>query len=251
MKTLGVIPARYASRRFPGKALAEIESKPLIQWVYEGATQASLLDELLVATDDSRIQDAVLGFGGRAVMTSNHHPSGSDRVAEVARTRDADIVVNIQGDEPLIQGAVIDQGVRLLLEEPEARVGTLVAPLTRVDDLTNPGIVKVVVGEDDTALYFSRAPIPHLRDIPPADWLRHHRYWKHIGLYVFRRDLLLEFVSWSMTPLERAEGLEQLRLLEHGQRIKVGFTDFESRPVDTPEDLEQVRTSYAEVRFGG
>jgi len=241
MTTLGVIPARYASSRFPGKALALIAGKPMIQWVYEGASKACSLDDLIVATDDERICRAVRRFGGTAVITSDRHPSGTDRVAEAAKETSAELVVNIQGDEPLISGAVVDEAVRLLMEAPAFDVATLVSPITDAEDLVNPAVAKVVVSRDSRALYFSRSPIPHARGLEPSQWLRHHPYWKHVGLYVFRRDFLLEFVTWPVSALERVERLEQLRILENGHSIKVGYTDFVSRPVDTPEDLERIR----------
>lgn len=244
MTTLGVIPARYASSRFPGKALAEIAGKPMIQWVYEGASKARLLDALVVATDDERIYSAVRQFGGNAVVTSDKHPSGTDRVAEVAKKTSAEIVVNIQGDEPLITGDVVDEAVRLLLDDPQASVGTLVSPLDDPDDLADPSVAKVVVSRNGRALYFSRSPIPHVRELDRAQWVREHRFWKHIGVYVFRRDFLLEFVSWPVSALEKAEHLEQLRILENGYFIKIGYTDFVSKPVDTPADLEKLRQVF-------
>jgi 3-deoxy-manno-octulosonate cytidylyltransferase (CMP-KDO synthetase) len=239
MKVLGILPARYASTRFPGKPLALLGGRPMVQWVYKRACQAKLLTEIIVATDDSRIFDTVVKFGGRVVMTSHDHPSGSDRIAEVAAKSDAEIIVNIQGDEPLIEPAAIDLGVKILLDNPMAQVGTLVRPIRDAADLRNLNIVKVVFAQDNTALYFSRSPIPFCRGvIEDTDWLRHHTYFKHIGLYVYRRDLLLQFVKWPPSALEKIEGLEQLRLLEHGVKIHVATTEYEARSVDMPEDLE-------------
>ena len=239
MKILGIIPARYGSTRFPGKPLALLAGKPMVQWVYERAAHADLLSEVLVATDDQRIFDAVKKFGGRVVMTRRDHPSGSDRIAEVAATSDAEIIVNIQGDEPLIEPAAIDLGVKILLDHPTAQVGTLVSTIRDAADLRNPNIVKVALAQDHTALYFSRSAIPFCRGAGvDAEWLQRHTYFKHIGLYIFRRDMLLRFVQWPPGLLERAESLEQLRLLEHGVKIHVAVTEYEARGVDTEEDLE-------------
>lgn len=237
MKVLGIIPARYGSTRFPGKPLALLAGKPMVQWVYERAAQAELLSEVIVATDDQRIFDAVKKFGGRVVMTRNDHPSGSDRIAEVAATSDAEIIVNIQGDEPLMEPAAIDLGVKTLLDHPAAQVGTLVRPIRDAADLRNPNIVKVALAQDNTALYFSRSAIPFCRGTQiDAEWLQQHTYFKHIGLYIFRRDMLLQFVKWPPGLLERVESLEQLRLLEHGVKIHVAVTEYEARGVDTEED---------------
>jgi 3-deoxy-manno-octulosonate cytidylyltransferase (CMP-KDO synthetase) len=239
MKALGIIPARYGSTRFPGKPLALLAGKPMVQWVYERAAQSELLSEVIVATDDHRIFDAVKECGGRVVMTRPDHPSGSDRIAEVAAKSDAEIIVNIQGDEPLIEPAAIDRGVKILLDNPAAQVGTLVRPIRDAADLRNPNIVKVALAQDRTALYFSRSPIPFCRGAQTdAEWLQQHTYFKHIGLYIFRREMLLQFVKWPPGVLEKVEILEQLRLLEHGVKIHVAVTEYEARGVDTEEDLE-------------
>ncbi len=241
MKALGIIPARYGSTRFPGKPLAPLAGKPMVQWVYERAAQAELLSEVIVATDDERIFDAVKKFGGHVVMTRPDHPSGSDRIAEVAAKSDAEIIVNIQGDEPLIEPAAIDLGVKILLDNPAAQVGTLVRPIRDAADLRNSNIVKVALAQDHTALYFSRSAIPFCRGVQTdAEWLQQHTYFKHIGLYIFRRDMLLQFVKWPLGVLERVESLEQLRLLEHGVKIHVAVTEYEARSVDTVEDLEEL-----------
>ncbi|MDZ7359749.1 MAG: 3-deoxy-manno-octulosonate cytidylyltransferase [candidate division KSB1 bacterium] len=239
MKVLGIIPARYGSTRFPGKPLALLAGKPMVQWVYERAAQAELLSEVIVATDDQRIFETVKKFGGRVVMTRPDHPSGSDRIAEVAAKSDAEIIVNIQGDEPLIEPAAIDRGVKILLDHPAAEVGTLVRPIRDAADLRNPNIVKVALAQDRTALYFSRSAIPFCRGAQTeAEWLLQHTYFKHIGLYIFRRETLLQFVKWPPGVLERVESLEQLRLLEHGVKIHVAVTEYEAQSVDTEEDLE-------------
>lgn len=241
MKILGVIPARYASTRFPGKPLALVNGKPMIQCVYERAQQARMLTDLCVATDDERIANVVEGFGGQVFMTADDHPSGSDRIAEVVGSYlpNIDIVVNIQGDEPLIAPEAIDLAVSILRTDPNAEVSTLARPITSVSELENPNIVKVVIAADQTALYFSRSPIPYCRDCKTReDWLKFYPYLKHLGVYVYRRETLLEFVDWSPGSLERIEQLEQLRFLEHGVKIHVARTEYDSRCVDTPEDLE-------------
>jgi 3-deoxy-manno-octulosonate cytidylyltransferase (CMP-KDO synthetase) len=245
MKALGIIPARYGSTRFPGKPLALLNDKPIIQWVYERASRANLLNEVIVATDDARIFEAVKQFRGRVEMTRPDHPSGSDRIAEVAAKSDAQIIVNIQGDEPLIAPEAIDSGVRVLLENPAAQVATLVSPIRLAADLRNANIVKVVLAQDNTALYFSRSAIPFYRQaVKEEDWLQQHTYFKHIGLYVFRHELLLQFVKWPPGRLEKIESLEQLRLLENGVKIHVAVTEYEAMGVDTPEDLEILKKTF-------
>ncbi|MDZ7267341.1 MAG: 3-deoxy-manno-octulosonate cytidylyltransferase [candidate division KSB1 bacterium] len=241
MNVLGVIPARYASTRFPGKPLARLLDRPMIQWVYERASQAVTLSELWVATDDHRIAAAVEGFGGRVTMTREDHPSGSDRIAEVAARMDPlpDLVVNIQGDEPLIDPRAIDLAVSVVLRDANAEFSTLACAITRPAELQDPNVVKIALAQDHTALYFSRSPIPYCRDCRSGrEWLEHYQYLKHIGVYVFRRELLLKFVKWPPGHLERVERLEQLRLLERGVKIHVARTEYDGRSVDTPEDLE-------------
>jgi len=241
MNVLGVIPARFASTRFPGKPLARLLDRPMIQWVYERASQSATLSALWVATDDRRIVAAVEGFGGRAIMTREDHPSGSDRIAEVAAGLEPqpDLVVNIQGDEPLIDPRAIDLAVSVVLSDANAEFSTLACPITRVEEVQDPNVVKVALAQDHTALYFSRSPLPYCRDCRSGrEWLERYQYLKHIGVYVFRRELLLKFVKWPPGHLERVEGLEQLRLLERGIKIHVARTEYEGRSVDTPEDLE-------------
>jgi len=230
-----VIPARYASSRFPGKALAVIAGKPLIQHVYERAARARYLSRLIIATDDDRISAAARAFGAEVRMTRSDHPSGTDRVAEAASAEDADLVVNIQGDEPLIDPQAIDAAVLGLLEAPEIPMGTLKKLIEDPAELTNPNVVKVVTDRFGNAIYFSRSRIPYVRvgaEEAPC--------YKHVGLYVYRRDFLLAYPRLPVGPLEQAEKLEQLRALENGYRIRVVETDYESRGVDTPEDLELV-----------
>jgi 3-deoxy-manno-octulosonate cytidylyltransferase (CMP-KDO synthetase) len=233
-RIVGVIPARYASSRFPGKALAVLAGKPMVQHVVERSARASLLDEVLVATDDPRIADAVRRFGGHVRMTSPAHPSGTDRIAEVVRDLPCDLVVNIQGDEPLIEPSVIDAAVAPLAEDAGIEMGTLARPMG-LDEAVDPSRVKVVLDRRD----FSRSRIPFIRDDapPPTD----RPYLLHLGLYVYRRETLLRLAALAPTPLEAQERLEQLRALEHGVRIRVVITEHQSFGVDTPADLERVR----------
>lgn len=234
MRTIGIIPARYASTRLPGKPLADIWGKPLIQYVYEQAKKAESISDLIVATDDERIYKVVESFGGRAMMTSPTHPSGTDRCAEVAAKIDCDFVINIQGDEPLIPPYVIDKVAQALWESPSDVYMSSAATIASPEERDNPNVVKVVMSKDLFALYFSRSPIPYLRH-PVATTYR------HIGIYGYRKDFLLKFVSLPQTPLEITEALEQLRALEHGYKIKMVIVDYSPVGVDTSEDLERVK----------
>jgi 3-deoxy-manno-octulosonate cytidylyltransferase (CMP-KDO synthetase) len=239
---VAVIPARYASERLPGKPLADIGGKPMIQHVYERAAEASLVNEVLVATDDERIADAVRSFGGDVVVTPADIKSGSDRIAFVSRSiQGADIIVNVQGDEPFIPPAMIDEAIRPLLQDRSITTATLIRKIDTEADLSNPNIPKVVVDSEGMCLYFSRSPIPYCRDGASSPWLSHHVYYRHIGLYVYRREFLLRFARLPQTPLELAENLEQLRILESGFQIKAVVTMHNSISVDTPDDLERVR----------
>ncbi len=249
MKTSAVIPARYRSTRFEGKPLADILGKPMIQHVYEGVRQSKLIDEVIVATDDQRILEAVKSFGGKAIMTSATHFTGTDRVAEVAKNLKSEIIVNVQGDEPLIKGSIIDKAIRPLLTDDTLHMSTLMTRIEEVRDWLNPHIVKVVVDQKNFALYFSRSPIPFPRDLNigrlesnPFGTSRPlpKRVFKHIGVYVFRKKFLLNFSKMKPTPLEKLEKLEQLRALENGYRIKVTPVNYEPICVDTPEDLEKI-----------
>lgn len=236
MKVLGVIPARYGSTRFEGKALADILGKPMIQRVYERAINAKTINELVVATDDQRIFDAVKKFDGNVIMTAQHN-TGTDRIAEVAKNGDADIIANIQGDEPLIEPAMIDEAVQPLLDDMNVDLGTLAHRLNTETEYLNPNVVKVVVNKLGFAMYFSRSSIPYLK----SGNLENTIVYRHVGLYVFRRNALLDFAQNTSTPLEISEGLEQLRFLENGYRMKVVETKYKSIGVDTPEDLENVK----------
>jgi 3-deoxy-manno-octulosonate cytidylyltransferase (CMP-KDO synthetase) len=236
---VGIIPARYDSKRLPGKPLALIDDRPMIQHVYQRAAQAATLGRLIVATDDLRIQKAVAQFDGEVLMTSREHLSGTDRVAEAARqlklTDDA-IVINIQGDEPLLRAEMIDSLVRNLQENDSAPMVTLAYPDTDQNDLVDPAIVKVVLDAKGRALYFSRSPIPAFRD-----WSSPPSYYKHLGFYGYRNGFLQEFTRLSPGVLEKLEKLEQLRALEHGFSISVVITLSDSISVDSPEDLARVR----------
>jgi 3-deoxy-manno-octulosonate cytidylyltransferase (CMP-KDO synthetase) len=241
-RVLAVIPARYASRRLPGKPLADIAGRPMILHVLERVRRARSVDEVIVATDDARIAEAVEAAGCRAVMTPSELRSGTDRIAAAVKERtDAALVVNVQGDEPLLPPAMIDQAVRPLLDDPAIVASTLVKRVTTMEELQNPSLPKVVLDNSGFCLYFSRSVVPHLRDVPVEAWLSRGLFYRHIGLYVFRREFLLAFAGMVQTPLEQAENLEQLRILEHGYRIKAVVTELESTAVDTPEDLERVR----------
>ena len=234
-KILGVIPARFASSRFPGKALARLDSRSMLEHVWERVSMARYLSTVLIATDDDRIAAEARRFGARVTMTRDDHASGTDRVAEVASAfENAELVVNIQGDEPLIDPGAIDAAVLPLLEEPAIPMGTLSKRIEDAREIADPNVVKVVTDTFGNAIYFSRSAIPYARDGVTVPC------FKHIGLYVYRRDFLLRYPDMPVGPLERAERLEQLRAVENGFRIRVVETDYESLGVDTPEDLERV-----------
>jgi 3-deoxy-manno-octulosonate cytidylyltransferase (CMP-KDO synthetase) len=241
-RTVVLIPARFGSTRLPGKPLAEIAGKPMIQHVYERALRAQLVHDVIVATDDLRIIAAVEKFGGHAVITPPDAPSGSDRIAHVAsQLQDAVIIVNVQGDEPFLPPAMIDEAIRPLHADPHVRVGTLARRIEDVETLQDPAVVKVVLDRNSNALYFSRSSIPFGRDITPAELLARIAVYRHIGLYVYRREFLLHYTTLPQTPLEQTEKLEQLRILEHGYPIRVAVTTHHSIAVDTPADLERAR----------
>ena len=243
MKFLAIIPARYASTRFPGKPLAVLGGKPVIRRVYEQVTDA--MDDAVVATDDERIFEAVRAFGGRVEMTSPNHRSGTDRCREAfdricAREGASyDVVVNVQGDEPFIRPSQLE-AVKRCFDDPATDIATLVKPFTEADGLAaleNPNSPKVVLDAQSRAIYFSRSVIPYLRGVPCEEWLARHTFYKHIGLYAFRADVLRAVTALPQSPLELAESLEQLRWLENGYRIGVGISDVETIGIDTPEDL--------------
>lgn len=234
---IGIIPARWASSRFPGKPLFHLCGKPLLQHVYERASACQKLSAIVIATDDERIQEAAKGFGSRVVMTSSDHPTGTDRIAEAAASYpDATHFINIQGDEPLIEPSLVDELASLLAHDSGIDLITAASPLKESAQLQDPNIVKVILNAKNDALYFSRAPIPYPRDPQAAQPLR------HIGLYGYRADFLQNFVTWPPAPLELAESLEQLRALHHGARIQVVLTDHEAIGLDTPEQVSLLET---------
>lgn len=247
MRVVAIIPARYGSTRLPGKPLADIGGKPMIQHVYESASKAPTLDRVMVATDDRRIEAAVRGFGGEVMMTSRDHASGTDRLAEVARKIEADCLVNIQGDLPFIHAETISRAVRPLRRDRRIAMGTVGTPIIDEKEWRNPNVVKVLTDRAGFALYFSRAPIPYYRNSVidlkggKVSVRSERRLWayRHLGLYVYRRDFLLKLARLKPTALERIEGLEQLRALQNGHRIYVAEVDERSVEVDTLEDLKK------------
>ena len=241
MKFIAIIPARYASTRFPGKPLVDMRGKPMIQRVYEQVS--GVVDTVWVATDDTRIYDAVQAFGGRAVMTSDSHRSGTDRCREAYERIGGgeEVVINIQGDEPFIQHRQIAD-IMACFDTPDTQIATLVKPFAEADGqeaLFNPNSPKVVLNEQGEALMFSRSVIPYLRNFPPGEWLAHHTFYKHIGMYAYRAEVLQQITRLPQSSLEVAESLEQLRWLQNGYRIKVGVTTQETIGIDTPADLEK------------
>lgn len=239
-----VIPARYGSTRLPGKPLVPLAGTPMIQRVYDRAKAAQRVHRVIVATDDDRIIQAVQSFGGEARMTRSDHRTGTERVAEVAAHESGDIFVNVQGDEPLLDPRAVDTAVEALLEDPQASVATVATPIKTPADIMDPNVCKVVLDFDENALYFSRAPVPWVRDTHSKIQVRH---WKHLGLYVFRRDALLEYPTLPQGELERIEQLEQLRWLENGWKIKVAEVEHDAVSVDVPEDVARVEKLLAKL----
>ena len=251
IKTLGVIPARYGAQRFPGKPLAVIAGKTLVQRVYEQAAKAKRLDKVVVATEDTRILEAVERYGGDAMLTSPECETGTDRVAEVAQSYDCELVLNIQGDEPLMRPEMIDQLVEGMQADTGCVMGTLARKINAPDQLANPNVVKVVIGKTGNALYFSRSQIPYVRDVaaavpaagdvtPAPGTGATTTFYKHLGIYAYRREFLMKFVKLPASDLEKAEKLEQLRALENGHAIRVWITPHDSIGVDRPEDVKLV-----------
>lgn len=234
-RIVGIIPSRYDSSRFPGKPLADIAGKPMIQRVYEQAKKCASLTDVIVATDDQRILDCVNGFDGKAEMTDPNHLNGTERCAEVARKTNADYFINIQGDEPFIKPEQIEKVVSIL--DGKTQLGTLVKKISDTSALNDPNTMKVILNGNNEALYFSRTAIPYLRDYPQNEWLEHHTFYKHIGIYAYRNDVFQEIVQLKPSLLETAESLEQLRWLENGLKIKVAETNIETKGVDVPEDI--------------
>lgn len=240
MKIVGIIPARYASTRYPGKPLIVIQGKTMIQRVYEQASQSSLLTKVVVATDDERIANHVRDFGGEAVITREAHPSGTDRCFEALQLLDEtfDYVINIQGDEPFLDPEQINELARAC--DGNAELLTQMIKVSSEELLHDPGEVKIVLNSREEALYFSRTVIPFLKGVDPSQWHLHHDYYRHVGLYAYRRDILESITRLQPSSLEKAESLEQLRWLQHGFKIKLVRTNFESHCIDTPQDLERV-----------
>lgn len=241
MKFIAIIPARYASTRFPGKPLADMNGKPMIQRVYEQVKKC--VDKVYVATDDERIYDAVTSFGGNVVMTSANHKSGTDRCAEAYNTIGGgeDVVINIQGDEPFIAPSQIE-AIMECFTDNSVQIATLVKPFTEsdgIDALMNPNSPKVVLGVDNQALYFSRSVIPFVRGVDMQEWLKTHTFYKHIGMYAYRAEVLMQITKLPQSELEKAESLEQLRWLENGYKIKAGVTTQETIGIDTPDDMQR------------
>lgn len=233
MKIIAIIPARYGSTRFPGKALVDIKGKTMIQWVYERVKLIEELNDIIVATDDERIYNEVKGFGGNPVMTPSDCTSGTDRIAFVAKNLVCDLVVNVQGDEPLLEPEMVRAAVSPFYQDDSLQMSTVKKEIINRDDIENPNIVKVITDLKGDALYFSRYPVPYARN-------KVEKYYKHIGLYVYRRDFLLKYTQIEPTPLEKSESLEQLRVLENGFKIRAVETEYNSIGVDVPEDLEKV-----------
>ncbi len=243
---VGIIPARFASTRLMGKPLADIGGKPMIQHTWENVCKSKLLEKVIIAVDDEKVYQIVKSFGAEAFMTPKNVASGSDRIALVAKELpDAEIIVNIQGDEPFINGKMIDEAIEPLLFDKKVSVSTLIKRITSVEEMKSPSVVKVVFDYNNYALYFSRSPIPYVRDAKTnLERIETGEIYKHIGLYVFRKEALMKFTSLKPTDLEKIEKLEQLRMLEHGIKIKVVITEFDTLSVDTPKDLEIARKFY-------
>ena len=240
MKILGIIPARYASSRFPGKPLVDIAGKSMIQRVYEQAKKCSQLSEVIVATDDDRIFEHVNSFGGKAEMTSSTHQSGTDRCAEVAEKHpEYDVIINIQGDEPYINPDQISKLISCF-GDPGTQIATLIKKVSNEQELYNTNSPKVIINKNSEAIYFSRSPLPHIRGQEPQNWFQHFTYFKHIGIYGYRAEILKQITKLPVSALEKAESLEQLRWIENSYKIKVAETEIETVAIDTPEDLKKL-----------
>jgi len=240
LKSIAIIPARVASTRLPRKVLADICGKPLIQHVWERVSQTKSIDSVIVATDSSEVVQVVAGWGGRTLLTDPDCQSGTERIASIAGELDADLVLNVQGDEPLVDPGMLDTLVATWMSTPCDMI-TPVYCITKIDDLSNPNVVKVARAQDGRALYFSRSSIPYVRDVPQENWLEHQTFWGHIGVYGYRKKVLEKYAGLPASPLQAAESLEQLRFLEAGYSIQTVETTYQSIAVDTQEDLEKVR----------
>ena len=252
MKILGIIPARYGSSRLEGKPLADISGKPMIQWVYERAQEA--LTDVIIATDDDRIMAAVAKFGGKAVMTGSHHNSGTNRCLEAfeiynsEKNLNPEVIINIQGDEPLLEPELLHR-LSSCFEDKSVEMATLASEVSSNEDLLGDSTVFLTMDKNQDALYFSRSPIPHVRGAEKEDWINHHKYWRHIGLYAFTPQALKHFAEMPGSSLEQAEALEQLRWLEDGRKLRVAKTNHSGISVDTPSDLEKVRSIVAKEKL--
>ncbi len=245
MNIIGIIPARYGSTRFPGKPLVDIDGKTMIQRVYDQCRKSTMLSSVVIATDDERIMTHVNEFGGKVMMTSPQHLSGTDRCAEIIRMdteRTWDVIINIQGDEPYIQPEQIDLLCKCF-ESAKTSIATLIKEIKTSDELFNHNNAKVILNKDGEAVYFSRSPIPYSRNYPEQEWVKHHTYYKHIGIYGYRTKMLLEISQLPKTKLEITESLEQLRWIENGYKINTAITSFESIAIDTPDDLLRIKTN--------
>lgn len=241
MKFLGIIPSRYQSTRFPGKPLVEIKGKSMIRRVYEQCKQCPELDEVIVATDDQRIYDHVIAFGGKAMMTSEEHLNGTSRCAEVAEAfPDFEVVINIQGDEPFISPKQISDLIRCF-DESDTEIASMYKQIKYAEEVFDPHVAKVVMNLKNDALFFSRSPIPYLRNVPEQDWIKKQDYFYHVGIYGYKSSVLFQLINLDPSPLELSESLEQLRWLEYGFKIKMAETDIDTIAIDTPEDLEKIK----------
>ncbi len=251
MKVVCVIPARYASSRFPGKPLALLANHPMIEWVYRRALKARKIDQVMVATDDERIANAVKKFGGNVCMTPSNLASGTDRVAMAVEGMEADVVINLQGDEPLVDPRLLDALAQVFEERPEVKIATPIAKIHDTRELTDPNLVRVAIDHQGFALFFTRSIIPYLRDVADQSrWIEQFPFYKHIGIYAYRKDFLLTLTKIPPGPLEMAEKLEQLRVLENGYRIFTVKTAYQSHSVDTPDDLKRVNALIKKERIG-
>jgi 3-deoxy-manno-octulosonate cytidylyltransferase (CMP-KDO synthetase) len=240
MKILGIIPSRFESSRFPGKPLIDIAGKSMIQRVYEQSLKSKLINELVVATDDQRIFDHVKSFGGNVMMTSTTHTSGTDRCGEVVEEYTGyDIVINIQGDEPLIRPEQLDE-LLIVFKNSDVKLATLIKKMSSIEDVLNPNRIKVVLDKDKNGVYFSRSPIPFIANTNQSEWLQKANFWKHIGIYAWRSDVLSKIIALPKTDLEQQESLEQLRWVYYGYKIATVETEIETPNIDAPEDLEKV-----------
>jgi 3-deoxy-manno-octulosonate cytidylyltransferase (CMP-KDO synthetase) len=246
MKFVCIIPARYASQRLPGKPLLKLGGQPMIEWVYRRACRVSLFEKVVVATDDQRILDHMKKIGGNVIMTPEDMASGTDRVAYVAQEIDADVIVNLQGDEPLISSEVLEK-VCVPFEDPQVNMVTPITRIKSTEDMTDVTLARVIIDKNKDAIYFTRATIPYNRDLENRDeWHQHHHYFKHIGIYAYRRNFLLEVSNLPPGKLEKIEKLEQLRVIENGYQITPVYTDYKSVCVDTPQDLQDINNYISE-----